>query len=151
MRTIAAVAAALALLPPLALAEERASTKDAELMVHNAVSLLKKDGPEKAYATFNDPKGPFTYRDLYVVAYGLDGKCLAHGANKARVGKSLIDDKDSDGKAFVRERVKLAKEQGRFWQEYKFLNPATKRVEQKVAYCELTAGDAIVCCGAYKP
>lgn len=150
MRTFAALTLALGLVPLAAAAEERATTKDAEMMVHNAVATVKKDGPEKAFATFNDPKGPFTYRDLYVVAYGLDGKCLAHGANKGRVGKSLIDDKDSDGKTFVRERVKLAKEQGKFWQEYKFLNPANKKVEQKVAYCEL-AGDAIVCCGAYKP
>ena len=104
----------------------------------------------KAFASFTDPKGPFTYRDLYVVAYGFDGKCLAHGQKKERVGKSLIDDKAADGKLFIRERVKLAKEQGKFWQEYQFTNPATKKVENKVAYCEGVDG-VIICSGAYKP
>jgi cytochrome c len=145
------VPAVLALVfPVLALAEERASTKEAEGLVHSAVAFLKKEGKEKAFAAFTDLHGPFTYRDLYVVAYGLDGKCLAHGQKKERVGKSMLDDKTPDGKLFVRERVKLAKAQGKFWQEYQFMNPATKKVEQKVAYCE-TAGDAIVCSGAYKP
>jgi len=143
-------AAALAVLLPLAaLAEERATSKQAEGMVKNAVALLQKEGKEKAFAAFNDPKGPFTYRDLYVVAYDLEGKCLAHGQKKERVGKSLIGDKDPDGKPFIAERVKLMKEQGKGWQEYKFMNPATQKVEQKVAYCELVEG-TIVCCGAYK-
>jgi signal transduction histidine kinase len=111
---------------------------------------VKKDGKAKAFATFNDPKGPFTYRDLYIMVYDLEGRCLAHGAKKDRVGKSFIDDKDVDGKLFVRERVKLAKDQGKLWQEYKFQNPANGKIEQKVAYCELVDG-AVVCCGAYKP
>lgn len=145
------VPAVLALtLPVLAVADERATTKQAEGMVHNAVTFLKKEGPEKAFAAFTDPQGPFTYRDLYVVAYGLDGKCLAHGQKKDRVGKSLLDDKTPDGKLFIRERMKLAKEQGKFWQEYQFMNPATKKVEQKVAYCELVES-VVVCSGAYKP
>ncbi len=144
-------AAALALALPLAtLAEERATTKEAEGMVKNAAGFLKKEGKEKAFAAFNDPKGPFTFRDLYVVAYDMEGKCLAHGQKKERVGKSLIGDKDPDGKAFIAERVKLMKEQGKGWQEYKFLNPATKKVELKVAYCEVADG-VILCSGAYKP
>ena len=47
--------------------------------------------------------------DLYVVVYGMDGKCLAHGANEKQVGRDLIDLKDIDGKPFIRERVELGK------------------------------------------
>jgi signal transduction histidine kinase len=138
------------LLPAAALAEERATTKQAEGIVHNAVGFMQKEGKDKAFASFTDPKGPFTYRDLYVMAYDFDGKCLAHGQKKERVGKSLIDEKDAGGKHFIRERMKLAKEQGKFWQEYQFTNPATKKVENKVAYCEGVDG-VIICSGAYKP
>jgi hypothetical protein len=49
----------------------------------------------------------------------------------------------------VKERVEIAKRNGKGWQEYKFQNPLTKRVEQKVAYFE-RVGDVIVLCGAYK-
>jgi methyl-accepting chemotaxis protein len=145
------VAASLALLvPTAALAAERATTKEAERMVKSAVAYMQKEGKEKAFATFSDPKGPFTFRDLYVVAYDSSGTCLAHGQKRDRVGKSLIDDKDPDGKAFIRERLALMAAKGRGWQEYKFMNPATQKVELKVAYCESVDGVA-VCCGAYKP
>ena len=132
-----------------AAAEERASTKEAELLVRKAVEYVKKNGNEKAFAAFNDPKGPFTYRDLYVTVYDLDGKCLAHGQKKERVGKNLMGDKDPDGKAFVAERVRIAKEKGSGWQQYKFTNPETKQVEDKVAYFE-RVGDVIIACGAYR-
>jgi signal transduction histidine kinase len=145
------LAAALFLSLPLgALAQERASTKEAEAMVHRAVEFLNKEGKEKAFATFSDPKGAFTYRDLYIMVYDLEGKCLAHGAKKERVGKNLLEEKDADGKQFVKERVEIARKAGKGWQEYKFANPATKAVEHKVAYLE-KVGDVIVVCGAYKP
>lgn len=154
MRTLAAVTATLTafalLLPSAAPASDRATTKEAETMVKKAVEFIKKEGKAKALEVFSDPKGAFTYRDLYIAAYDLEGKCVAHGAKKERVGKSFIADKDADGKAFVAERVQVAKEKGKGWQEYKFMNPATKAVEQKVAYFELVDG-IIITCGAYKP
>ncbi len=149
MRSLVA-AAALALLVPLAVrAEEVATTKDAELMVHQAVAYLRKEGKAKAFAVFDDPKGRFTYRDLYIMVYDLSGKCLAHGAKRERIGKVLLEDKDVDGKQFVKERVRIAKANGKGWQEYKFLNPSSGKVEQKIAYLE-RADDVIVVCGAYK-
>lgn len=151
MRTLAAALLALAvLLPSTSTASDRATTKEAEAMVKKAVELLKKEGKAKALEVFSDPKGAFTYRDLYIAAYDLEGKCVAHGAKKERVGKNFLADKDADGKAFVAERIQIAKEKGKGWQEYKFLNPATKAVEHKVAYFELVDG-VIVTCGAYKP
>ena len=52
------------------------------------------------------------------------------------VGKNLIDLKDVDGKAFVKERVDLAQSKGTFWQDYKFTNPVSKKIEPKQMYCE---------------
>ncbi len=148
MRWLVVSAVAAVLAPVAVLAADVATTKDAEMMVHQAVAFLKKEGKAKAFAEFSDPKGRFTYRDLYVVAYDLNGTCLAHGQKKERIGKNLIEDKDPDGKLFVKERVKIAKEQGKGWQEYKFSNPATKQIEQKVAYFE-RVDDVIVASGAY--
>jgi signal transduction histidine kinase len=128
---------------------DRATTKEAERMVHSAIDYLKKNGKEKALEAFSDPKGPFTYRDLYVAVYDMTGKCVAHGAKKDRIGKDMIDDKDADGKLFVRERLEIAKKQGKGWQEYKFQNPTNKKVEQKVAYIERFE-DLVLICGAYK-
>jgi cytochrome c len=130
-------------------ADEYATTKDAEQLVHRAAAFLKREGRVKALAAFNDRKGPFAYRDLYVFAYELDGTCLAHPTKPERVGKNNLGDKDPDGKLFVKERLALARKNGRGWQDYKFHNPATNRVEQKVAYFELVDGVVLVA-GAYK-
>jgi cytochrome c len=121
-------------------------TKDeAVAMVKKAVAAIKTEGPEKAYAEIDDPSGQFVDRDFYIVVYGLDGMVLAHGANKERIGTNQIGDKDPDGRAFVKERVELAKTQPSFWQ---FMNPVTKTVEPKQIYCE-RRDETAVCGGIY--
>ena len=148
-----ASAASIALLifaagPALA-AGENATKDEAQAMVKKAVAHIKANGAEKAYAEISDKKGQFTDRDLYIVVYGLDGKCLAHGANQKQIGRDLIDLTDIDGKYFVKERVALAKSKpAGFWQEYKFTNPVSKKVEPKVMYCE-KLGETAVCGGVY--
>jgi cytochrome c len=148
MKKLAALLALL-LLSGSALAEERAAPQDAEDLVKTAISYLKKHGAEKAYASYQSKSGPFIYKDLYIMVYDMNGKCVAHGADPSRVGKDYLDAKDPDGKLFVKERVEIAKSKGSGWQDYKFVNPATKKVEQKTSYVE-KVGDVIVCAGAYK-
>jgi cytochrome c len=75
---------------------------------------------------------------------------LAHGGNEKLVGQDLIDQTDVDGKPFVKERVELAKKGAPFWQEYKFADPLTKKVEPKEMYCE-KLDETAVCGGVYKP
>ena len=125
------------------------SKDEAVAMVQKAVAPIKSEGREKAYAEISNPSGKFIDRDLYIVVYGLDGVVLAHGANASRVGTNQIDDKDPDGKAFVRERVELAKESPSFWQSHKFMNPVTKKVEPKQMYCE-RLDETAVCGGIYQ-
>ena len=130
-------------------AVEHASAKEAQAMVQKGVAYIKANGKDKGYAEISNKQGQFEDRDLYLVVYGLDGKVWAHGANEKMVGKMLIDLKDVDGKAFVRERVELAKAKPSFWQDYKFTNPVTKKVEPKSMYCE-RLDDTVVCGGIYK-
>ena len=130
-------------------AAEFGTAAEAEAMVKKAAAYIKANGKEKAFAEINNSKGPFTDRDLYVVVYDLNGKCLAHGQNPKMAGKDLIDLKDPDGKAFVKERVEMAKSKEKFWQDYKFPNPLSKKVEPKSMYLE-KHGDLMVGCGIYK-
>jgi cytochrome c len=127
-----------------------ANKDEALAMVKKGVAFIKANGVDKGYTTISDKAGPFTDRDLYLVVYGLDGKCLAHGANPKQIGRDLMDLTDVDGKYFVKERVALAKSKpAGFWQEYKFTNPVTKKVEPKIMYCE-KLGDTAVCGGVYQ-
>jgi signal transduction histidine kinase len=99
---IVLAAALAAMATQAASAADRATKDEAIAMVKKAVAAVKSDGPEKAYAAFDDKKGAFTDRDIYVVVYGLDGKVLAHGANEKLIGQNLMEAKDPDGKLLSR-------------------------------------------------
>jgi signal transduction histidine kinase len=141
--------AALVALGGMASAATGATKDEAVAMVKKAVAAIKSEGPDKAYAEISNPTGPFVDRDLYIVVYGLDGMVLAHGADKKRIGANQMNDKDADGKEFVKERIELAKTHDSFWQSYKFMNPVTKKVEPKQMYCERLE-QTVVCGGVYQ-
>jgi signal transduction histidine kinase len=140
----------VALLGSASIAAAAGATKaEAEAMVKKGVAFIKANGADKAYAEISKKGGQFTDRDLYLTVYGFDGMVHAHGANPKMIGKNLIDLKDVDGKAFVKERVDLAKSKPSFWQEYKFTNPESKKIEPKEMYCE-RLNETAVCGGVYK-
>ena len=148
MKLVAAIAVVVGISTP-AWSAEYATKDEAVAMVKKAVAFIGAQGAEKAYAEITKKGSQFTDRDLYVVVYGLDGKVLAHGANEKLVGKDLLDAQDVDGKYFVKERTELARKQADFWQDYKFVNPQTKKIEPKQMYCQRLAETA-VCGGVYK-
>jgi cytochrome c len=126
-----------------------ATAEEATAMVKKGVAFIKAEGTEKGYAEISNKQGRFIDRDLYLVVYGLDGTVLAHGANDKMIGKNLIDLQDIDGKAFVKERVELARTKTTFWQDYKFTDPVTKKIEPKSTYCERLDA-SVVCGGIYR-
>jgi len=126
-----------------------ATKEEAVSMVKKGVAAVTAMGAEKAYAEFSNPTGKWVDRDLYLAVFRLDGTALAHGANAKQIGVNLIDRKDIDGKEFIRERIDLAKAKPSFWQDYKFQNPTTKKIEPKTMYCE-KQNDTVVCAGVYK-
>ncbi len=149
MRLSAAVALLCLALPTASPAEERATTKEAELMVHKAVAFYKEQGREKALATFQDKKGVFTYRDLFVYAMSVDGVMLAHPFLPQLVGKPQLGFRDADGKLLGKGIVDLARTSGKGWIEYRLKNPANGKDEPKAAYVEAHDG-VIFVCGAYR-
>jgi cytochrome c len=134
---------------PMIFGADKGTPAEAEAMVKKAVAYYKANGRDAAFAEFSTPKGKFVDRDLYILVYDLNGKCLAHGANQKMIGLDLLEMKDPDGKAYVKERVEIAKTKGKGWQEYKFTNPVSKKIEPKTAYLE-KVDDVIIGCGAYK-
>jgi cytochrome c len=144
------VLAALVFISPLALAAEHASADDAVALVKSAISYIKANGRDKAMAVLNDdPQGQFHHGELYVTVYDMNGISLANGVNKRLVGKSMMDLKDPDGVYITRERIKMIKEKGSGWLEFKWPNPATKQIETKLMYSE-RVDDLIVSSGIYK-
>jgi cytochrome c len=144
----AAAAAAMVAMSGSAFAE--GATKDEAIaMVKKAVSFIKEQGADKAYPELNNKGGKFVDRDLYVVVYQLNGTVLVHGSNDKLIGKDMMEVQDVDGKLYIKERMELVQKQASFWQDYKFVNPTTKKVEPKQMYCERLEQSA-VCAGVYK-
>jgi cytochrome c len=128
----------------------QAETKtEAEAMVKKAIAFAKAQGKDKALAEISKPGGTFTKGSLYVFVYDLQGKVKAHGQNPKLVDKDMLEVKDPDGVFYVKERIALVKSKGKGWQDYKFSNPNTKKIEAKTAYVELYEG-LIFGCGIYK-
>jgi cytochrome c len=133
----------------VSIAAEFGTAAEAEAMVKKAVGLIKSQGAEKAFAELSNPKGKFIDRDLYIFVYDMKGTCVAHGFNQKMIGVDLIDMKDPDGKLYVKERVEIATTKGKGWQDYKFTNPTSKKIEHKRAYIE-KIDNYIVGCGIYQ-
>jgi signal transduction histidine kinase len=140
--------AALAGAAPLVVAADVVTKPEAEAMVKKALGYMKANGREKTFAEIDKKDGQFVDRDLYLVVYGTDGVVRAHGGNAKMIGKNLMELKDVDGKAFVKERVEMAKKKVPFWQDYKFNNPVSGRIEPKTMYC-VPEEDLILCGGVY--
>jgi len=130
-------------------AAEFGTAAEAEALVKKAIAYIKTNEKEKAFAEISNPKGKFIDRDLYIFVYDLKGVCVAHGFNQKMIGKDLSGMKDIDGKSYVKERIEIAKTKGHGWQDYKFTDPVSKKIEQKSAYIE-RLDDLIVGCGIYK-
>jgi cytochrome c len=139
----------LSALVAVAFAGDHGTAAEAEALMKKAVTYVKANGKEKAFAEINNPQGQFVDRDLYISVYDFTGKCLAQGANAKMIGKDLMDLKDPDGYEIVKERLKMAKVKDKFWQDYKFTNPLNKKIEPKSTYCE-RVGDIVLACGIYK-
>ncbi len=112
-----------------------ATTADVEELVEKAAAYLKAHGKEKAFAEINDPKGQFVKKGLFVLAQDLNGTVLAHGVEKSSIGRSLLEVRDVEGKAFVKETMNIAWTKGSGWVELAIQNPVTRQIQRKLAHC----------------
>lgn len=128
------------------------SKEEAKAMVEKAAAFYKAHGRDKTLAevtrSSTDKNGEFLDRDLYIFAYDFSGVVLAHGANPKLVGKNLFDMQDADGRYLIRGLIETAKK-GSGWYYYKWSNPITKKIDDKMAYVQKLADDLWIGCGVY--
>ena len=129
-------------------APPRDFAKEAEVLLTRAVDKLNADGPDAAFAAFNQHKGDFVYGELYVFVFDMKGKYMASGANPKLAGQNAIDLKDAEGKYIVRSMIDMAKKDGSGIIDYVWLNRADNHVENKRSIIR-RSGDYIVGVGYY--
>jgi hypothetical protein len=132
-----------------AYAQDRGTAAEAKSLLSKAVTYYKTNGQAKSFAAFNDPKGNFVSKDLYIFALDMSGKIIAHGVNAALIGKDMMGTKDANGKLFIKEMVNIGKTKGKGSVDYKWVSPKTNKVEQKSSYIE-KVNRVVLGCGFYK-
>lgn len=126
--------------------------REAKAMVEKATEWFQKYGRAKTLAEISragtEKRGAFIDRDLYIFAYDFRGVCVAHGANPKLVGKHLIDLQDADGRYLIRGLINTARK-GQGWYYYKWSNPITKKIDDKMAYVRKLDDSLWIGCGVY--
>ncbi|WP_029009105.1 cache domain-containing protein [Azospirillum halopraeferens] len=148
-RLLAAGLLAAGLAAPAA-AGDKPTMDDARALTLKAADLVATAGLEEAAATFN-ADGPFKYGEIYVNVIDMDGVWKVYPPRPAGVGQSVLNVKDADGKLLVQDIIAVARGPGEGWVEYRWLNPASNRIEPKVTYVKRVPGrDLIAYVGIYK-
>ncbi len=133
---------------PAARAVERGTPAEARALVAKAVRHIAEAGRDQALEDFSDPKGAFVDRDLYIVVHDLTGRILAM-PNPVLRGKDVSQLKDADGKLFVQQVLRVARESGSGDVDFRWPNPMTQQIEAKTSYLQRVE-DLIVSCGSYR-
>jgi cytochrome c len=134
----------------LASAGEYGTRDEAVAMVKRVEDMFASKGADSTFKAVSDKSvTSFHDRDLYPFIYDLSGRCVAHGARPALIGKNLLDLKDQDGKYLIREMIGIANGSGSGWVNYKWPNPINNKIEDKVSYVE-KMGDYFVGVGVYR-
>lgn len=62
------------------------------------------------------------------------GLVLASSLNEKLRGKMTMEIKDPNGKEFIKDAIALVTSKGEGWIDYQFINPETKKVEDRTMY-----------------
>jgi len=128
-----------------------AKVKKAKDMLARAQQLWDKVGKEAAMTEFNNPATTnFVDGDVYIYCVDIESRKVSTIPKmKALLNTDWLAFKDSDGKAFGKTMYEMAKTNPSGMTEYKWLNTATGKIQQKAAYYQ-KVGDQICVASVYK-
>jgi len=130
-----------------AMAPVRAGSADeAKALGEKAVALIAAQG-EMAFPLLSDPKGEFVKGDMYVTVLDHQGIVRAN-INPKLVGMNMWESTDPDGVKFTQAAIKIGESAGSGWQNYRFTNPVSKKIEPKQTWVQ-KAGEFVTLCGFY--
>jgi signal transduction histidine kinase len=129
---------------------DRTEARDAAMsLVQRGIAHLRDEGEEAAFSDFENKARDFIRGDYYLWVCDVNGIVRCNGSNPKSRNQNHADLKDANGKLFIREVLRIAKDRGKGWVDYHWRNPVSKQVEPKSTYFE-RAGDLILLCGIYR-
>lgn len=116
-----------------------AATKDEVIkQVNTFVAHAKKAGVDQAIKDANTG-AEWKTGGMNVVVTAMNGVVIASSLNEKLIGKETLEMKDPSGKAFVKEFVATA-QKGEGWVDYQFINPQTKKLEERSMFVKKLPG-----------
>jgi methyl-accepting chemotaxis protein len=139
----------LCLFLPPAFSADATQSKEAKgivALVDKAAALTESKG-KTAFLEFKKKGSEWLKGENYVFIADMNGVILMHPANPELETKSILDLKDANGKAFMREFVETAKTKGSGWVEYMWPKPGEKTPSKKLSYikrAKLPTGETVL-------
>jgi signal transduction histidine kinase/quercetin dioxygenase-like cupin family protein len=127
---------------------EKAFVVDA---VRHAVREVEQN-VKAAFEIFHDPKGPYIAKDAYIFVIDMNGVELVNPAFPNIEGRKLLELKDTNGKQFYKEMIRMIQTKGEGWLDYMWPKPGESVSTQKSAFvCSARFGEQelMVGCGVY--
>jgi len=129
---------------------DRSEARDRAMeLVRSGITHLGAVGAETAFNDFENRGGEFIKGDYYLWVCDLNGIVHANGSNPKSRNQNYANLKDSHGKLFIQDVLRISRERGRGWVDYYWRNPVSKQDEPKSTYFE-RSGDLILLCGIYR-
>ena len=119
-----------------AFAADPAQSKEAkriEALVDKAAALAESKG-KTAFPEFKKKGSEWFKGETYIFIVDMNGITLMHPANPELETKSILDMKDANGKAFMREFIETAKTKGSGWVDYVWPKPGEKSPSKKLSF-----------------
>lgn len=127
------------------------TAEQAKTLAERAIAHVGEVGRDRAFADFSRPDGGFVDGELYVFCQDVSGIVVAHGGNPGIVGRNLSGVRDPDGRYPNVELNRMGLDHGTGWVRFRWPNPVTNLIAQKVAYV-IRLDDHTVCgSGYYEP
>ncbi len=111
-------------------------------LVHKAAALVESQG-KAAFAEFRKSGSEWFSGDTYLFAYDMKLNVLLNPAFPKREGTNPSGQKDSNGKLFHDEFVKVVQSKGSGWVDYMFPKPGQTQPSQKWSYVKAVKVDEV--------
>jgi len=129
---------------------DRSEARDRAMdLVRSGIAHLGAVGAETAFNDFENRGREFIKGDYYLWVCDLNGIVHANGSNPKSRNQNYAKLKDSHGKLFIQDVLRISRERGKGWVDYYWRNPVSKQDEPKSTYFE-RSGDLILLCGIYR-
>jgi len=132
-----------------AFSADAAQSKEAKQivgLVDKAAALTESKG-KSAFPEFKKKGSEWLTGETYVFIADMNGTILMHPANPELETKSILDLKDVNGKAFMREFIETAKTKGSGWVDYMWPKPGEKKPAKKLSYikrAKMPSGETVL-------